>query len=271
MLASFIIMVRETLEVALIIGIVVGFIERANQHQFTKVVYQALAGGLATSGAVAWLFVYWFGGFVGRAEQMFEGATLLVGALLLTSMIVWVGRSSWRAKLEQKTAARLERAEKLGLFFFVFTAVLREGVETAIFLMAAHTARAYTLIGALLGVAAALGLGYLMFVSAKKIKLKHFFTVTSLLLMIFAAGLMARAVGEFSEAGILPSTRTLWVFGSAESSEQNWAIQTIVGLVGPITSPTALQAVVWLGYLVGTERLFKKFTPRLPPESVTVA
>lgn len=262
MLASFIIMVRETLEVALIVGIVVGFITRANQHQFTKVVYQALAGGLATSVAAAWLFVRWFGGFVGRAEQLFEGTTLLAGALLLTSMIVWVGRSSWRAKLEQKTAARLERAEKLGLFFFVFTAVLREGVETVIFLTAAHAARAYALVGALLGAVVALGIGYLMFVSAKKIKLKYFFTITSLFLMLFAAGLMARAVGEFSEAGILPSTHTLWVFGSAESSEQNWATQTIIGLVGPITSPTALQALVWLGYLIGAEWLFKKFTRR---------
>src|SRR3989344_4021212 len=124
MIESFIITFRETLEVALIVGIILGYLSRTKQTRFNNIVYIGVVFGIVASIIGAFLFNYLAGGFTGRAEEIFEGITMLVGAVLLTTMILWMMKQKHIAKeLEQKVATEIGEAHKFGIFSLVFIAV----------------------------------------------------------------------------------------------------------------------------------------------------
>src|SRR3989344_539668 len=206
MIASLIITFRETLEAALIVGIILGFLSKTKQTRYNNVVYIGVVAGITASIIGALIFMSVLGGFEGRAEQIFEGITMLIGAILLTTMIIWVSKQKeLYAGLKDKVNKNIQEANRIGLFLLIFISILREGVETIIFLGAASfNSDGNTLIGALVGIVLAIILGYVLFVSSKKINVKKFFNITSIILILFAAGLIAGAVHEFSEAKILP-------------------------------------------------------------------
>ena len=205
MIASFIITFREALEAALIVGIVLSYLARTRQTRYRSLVFLAVGAAAAASLAGAALFTTLAGGFTGRAEQIFEGATMLLGAALLTTMILWMMQQRGiAAELSARVATEVAEAHRLGLFLLVFVSVLREGIETVIFLGAVSVAAGSSLFGALAGLLSAGVLGYLIFAGSRRLELKTFFTVTSVLLILFAAGLVAQGVHELQEAGILP-------------------------------------------------------------------
>ena len=144
----------------------------------------------------------------GTAEQLFEGTTMLLAVAMLTWMIFWMRKQARNIKgeLEGKLHQALQGGHKMALFGVTFFALLREGAETALLLGAAsfQSDGSATLIGALLGLALAGCLGYLIYAAAVRLNLKLFFNITSLLLLVFAAGLVTHSVHEFQEAGILP-------------------------------------------------------------------
>ena len=108
MIESFIITFRETLEVALIVGIILGYLIKTKQTKYNNIVYMGIVFGIVASIIGALLFNYLAGGFAGRAEEIFEGITMLVGALLLTTMILWMMKQKHIAReLEQKVAAKI--------------------------------------------------------------------------------------------------------------------------------------------------------------------
>ena len=207
MISEFIITFRETLEVALVVGIVLSYLARTKQTKYNNVVYVGIGFGIVASIIGALIFIEIYGGFGGKEEEIFEGITMLVGAVLLTTMILWMIRQKHIAEdIKQRVLKNIEEASKVGLFLLVFIAVLREGIETVIFLGAASFASAgFNFMWAFLGVIAAIFLGYLLFVGSMKINIKYFFTITSILLILFSAGLVAQSIHEFQEAGILPA------------------------------------------------------------------
>ena len=209
MLAGFIIAFRESLEASLVIGIVLSYLQRTKQTVYNNVVYIAVVSGIVASIIGAIIFQRIAGGFEGSAEAIFEGVTMFLGAILLTTMILWMLRQKQvTQKLEQKVQSKIEDAKSFELFLLVFIAILREGIETIIFLNVAVRISEYgTLAGALAGLVAAIVLGYAIFVASKKINLKKFFTYTSILLILFAAGLVAHGIHEFQEVGIIPTIR----------------------------------------------------------------
>jgi len=143
MIASLIITFRETLEAALVTGIVLSYLARTRQTRYNRVVYAGVASGLVAALIGAFLFSILGRGLEGRAEQLFEGITMLLGALLLTTMILWMMRQRHVAQeLETRVAVEVAQANSWGLFSLVFLAVLREGIETVIFLGAATAASA---------------------------------------------------------------------------------------------------------------------------------
>ncbi len=206
MFPNFLIAFREVLEMSLIVGIVLSYLNKTNQTKYNNVVYVGIGAGIVGSIIGALLFHELAGDFAGRSEQIFEGVTMLIGAGLLTSMIIWMRKQKNIAKhLEQKIEAHASNDHRLGLFLLVFISILREGIETVIFLSASSLVSADTkLIGVLSGIVAAIILGYLMFVTTVRIDLKKFFTVTSTLLILFAAGLVAHGVHELGEAHLIP-------------------------------------------------------------------
>jgi len=134
-LTSFIITSRETLEAALVIGIVLAYLTRTNNYQYKKTVYYGIVFGIILSILAAVVFTLFAGGFEGRAEEIFEGSTMLFAAVLLTTMILWMMKQKHIAReIEAKVANHLEKANfnktyAYGLFVLITLAVLREGVE----------------------------------------------------------------------------------------------------------------------------------------------
>lgn len=260
MLQSFIILFRETIEAALVVGIVLGYLVRTGQNEYKKSVYLGLAAGVAASVSGAFGFQILAGGFSGRAEEIFEGITMLVGAVLLTTLIIWVIRKSAQtAELERKVANRIEGTRRAGLFLLIFFAVLREGIESVIFLSAARFASGENnLLGAGLGLAAAVVLGLLLFRGSLRINLRSFFTVTNILLILFAAGLVAGGVHELQEAGVIPIVlEHVWDINPSTSGDsypvlhENGLLGGIAkGLFGYNGNPSLIEVLSYLGYLI---------------------
>jgi len=227
MLSSFLITLRETLEAALIIGIILSYLVRTKQTKYTTFVYLGVISGIVVSIIGALLFTILAGGFYGRAEKIFEGITMLVGALLLTTLILWMMKQKHSVReLEHKVGIELSAGHRFGLFLLVFVSVLREGIETVIFLGAASFASTNNnIIDALTGIMLAIFLGAALFVGSMKINIKKFFSTTNILLILFAAGLVAHGISELQAAKIIPT-----------GIEHLWDINSIIDEKGPIGS-----------------------------------
>ena len=261
MVASFIITFRETLEAALIVGIVLGYLTRTKQTKYNKVVYIGVASAIAASVIGAMLFTTLAGGFTGRAEEVFEGVTMLIGAALLTTMILWMMRQRHiAAELQERVASEVADAHGFGLFSLVFVAVLREGIETVIFLGAAGLASANnSLVGAVAGILTAALLGYAIFAGSMRIDLKKFFSITGVLLILFAAGLVAQGVHELQEAGILPTlVEQIWDINPAVNPDGSYPLlhergyigSVLKGLFGYNGDPSLIETVSYALYLL---------------------
>ena len=261
MIESFIITFRETLEVALIVGIILAYLARTKQTKYNNTVYIGVASGIVASVIGAFLFNYLAGGFTGKAEQIFEGVIMLVGALLLTTMIIWMMKQKHIAKeLERKVATKIADTYKLGLFLLVFVAVLREGIETVIFLGAASFVTTNnSVIGALAGIIVAIFLGYLMFIGSRKINVKKFFNITSILLILFAAGLVAHGVHEFQEAGAIPTViEHIWDINPLINPDGSYPLFHEKGHIGSILKdlfgyngdPSLIEVLSYVVYLM---------------------
>ena len=251
MISSFIITFRETLEAALIIGIVLSYLVKIRQTKYNNVIYLGVISGIVASVVGAWIFITVAGGFTGRVEEIFEGITMLIGALLLTSMILWMMKQKHVAKeLENKVDRELTEAHRFGLFMLVFISVLREGIETVIFLGAASfISTENNLLGALVGIIIAILLGYAIFVGSMKINLKRFFNITSVLLILFAAGLVAHGIHEFEEAKIIPSViEHVWNINPI-LNESGYFGSILKGLFGYNGNPSLVEVLSYIIYL----------------------
>jgi high-affinity iron transporter len=246
MLESFLILFRETLEAALVVGIVLGYLARTGQARYRLPVWLAVAAGIAASALTAWLFQRLAGGFEGRGEEIFEGLVMLAGAAMITTLIVWVaGKRGAAARLEHGVERRLaaEGGQGTGLFLLVFLSVLREGVESVLFLRGTGSPW-----GALAGLAAAVLLGFLLFRGALRVRLGVFFGVTNFLLLLFAAGLVAHGLHELVEAGWLPAlVEPAWDLNPL-LPEQGVAGSLLRGLFGYNGDPTLMELLGYVAY-----------------------
>jgi len=261
-------MFRETLEAALVVGIVLSYLVRSGRSSYKRVVFLGLAAGVVASVLGALSFELLAGDFGGRSEEIFEGITMLAGAVLLTTLILWMmGKQGMSTELERKVAEELSKARRTGLFFLVFFSVLREGIESVIFLKAASFASAENnLLGAGLGLISAVLFGLLLFKGILHINLKSFFTVTNILLILFAAGLTAGGVHELQEAGVLPVlVEHVWDINPAAGGDsypllhENGFLGSIAkGLFGYNGNPSLLEVFVYIGYLAVIVALWLK-------------
>ncbi len=269
MIPEFIITFRETLEAALIVGIILSFLVRTKQTKYDNVVYIGIASGIIASIIGALLFIKLAGGFTGRTEEIFEGITMLIGALLLTTMILWMMKQKHIAsELEHKVSIEIAETHKFGLFLLVFIAVLREGIETVIFLKAASfVSTNNNLIGALAGIITAIFLGYLIFIGSMKINLKRFFNITSILLILFAAGLIAHGVHELQEAKIIPTVKEhVWDINPELNPDESYPLLHEKGYIGSILkglfgyngNPSLIEILSYIFYIIIVIILWKE-------------
>jgi high-affinity iron transporter len=253
MLASFLLSLREGLEAALIIGIVLGVLVKLKRTDLNGVVWRGvgLAALLSLLAAIALNLLGME--FEGKGEEIFEGVAMLLAAGVLTWMILWMKNhgGTLKSEIEEQTnQAALGKGQK-ALFALAFLAVFREGIELALFLLAARLTSSplQTISGALLGLSGAAVLGWILFTSTMRLSLRNFFGATNILLIIFAAGLVGLGVHEFNEAGIIPSViEHVWDLNGilSDKSEVGLLLKALVGYNG---NPSLSEVVAYLLYM----------------------
>ena len=253
MLAGFMIALREGLEAALIVGIVLGVLRKTGRSDRRGAVWAGVASAVAVS-IVGGLMLNCLGlALEGRAEAIFEGIAMLLAAGVLTWMILWMHRQGGqlRSALEQDTRQRLETASAGPLFTLAFVTVVREGIETVLFLMGAALSASWgdTLAGAALGLLTAVALGWMIFAAGRRLDLRAFFAATGVLLILFAAGLLAHGVHELQMAGLLPVVvEQMWDLG-AVLDPKSVGGGLLRSLFGYNANPSLLEVVGYMGYL----------------------
>lgn len=255
MLPSLLLALREGLEIALIVGIVFGALHQfKRQDLFPTVRLGAFSAGLLS--LVIALFLNLIGASLqGKSEAFFEGIMMWIAAGVLTWMILWMQTRAGRIKqMLTQEVGHATQSGKVPLFLVAFIAVLREGVELALFLTASVFASGVTqtLGGAVIGLALAVLLGWGLYQATIKLNLKRFFQVTGILLVLFAAGLVAHGTHEFNEVGLIPGVvEHVWDMNPVlnETSIPGQILKTLFGYNGNPSLTEVLSYLLYFGVL----------------------
>jgi high-affinity iron transporter len=266
---TFVIFLREGVEASMIVAILLAYLDRINQRRHFRDVFIGVGAALLLvlgGGVAAYLIIKQYDG--STVQTVFETVTFLVAACVLTYMTFWMQAHSrtMSADLQRRSEEALNGRARWGLGLLAFQAVGREGLETMVFTLAivfasstqaATPARGHGLLfGALLGLAVALVVAYVIFKLGRRLNLGLFFRVIGIVLMVFAAGLLADAVENMQELGWLPFLgHPLWNT-SAILSENSSLGDVFHSLLGYADHPSVLQAIVWVTFVTVTATLF---------------
>jgi len=253
MIPSFLLSLREGIEAALIIGIVLGALRKIKRSELSPQVWYGTFSAVGVSLTMG-IFLTMLGlQLEGKAEEIFEGFAMILAAGVLTWMIFWMQNQARHIKGKLETGVRQTALQtgKRGLFALAFLAVLREGIELALFLTAAvfTSSPQQTVMGGLLGLGSAAILGWLLFASIIQLNLRRFFQVTGILLLLFAAGLVAHGVHEFNEVGWIPGVvEHIWNTNPIlhEDSTLGLMLKALFGYNG---NPSLTEVVAYLAYI----------------------
>ncbi len=273
MLAGFLLALREGIEAALIISIVLGMLKKMNRHDRAPVVWLGVAGAVVLSVAAAVILNIIGAEFEGASEQAFEGFTMLLAAAVLTWMIFWMQKQGRQIQkgLEAEVREALSGGQTVTLFSVAFLAVLREGVELALFLTAVNFSAPAVggpvggevpilgWLGGVLGLIAAIVIGWLMYESALKLNLRRFFQLTSIVLIFFAAGLIGHAVGELNELGWIPPLIERVYDLNHLVPETTLFGQFMQALFGYNANPSLTEMLAYIAYFSGVFGLIRYF------------
>lgn len=207
--AAFLITFREGLEAAVIVGILLSAVRLFNAHKKSLVIWAGVAGGIIASFLFAWIFNTFTSGFEGTNEKVYEGILMFLAAGIIIHMIFWMKEQakSIRKKLTKKVELSLSNNDLWSLGGLAMIAVMREGIETVIFMKAliVQSETSNAIFSGILGIIAAVTLAIIVFTGLKKLPIKSFFQFTSLFLIFIAAGLLAHGMVEFQGADWFPT------------------------------------------------------------------
>ncbi len=254
MLATLVIFLREGVEASMIIAILLAYLNRIGKREHFRDVFIGVGAALllaTAGGAVAYETIRSYDG--SRAQVIFETATYLLAATVLTYMTFWMRKHarSLSKELRARTDAALDGRARWGLGLLAFQAVGREGLETVVFTLAIifSTSTAGALSGAIIGLACSLGVAFVIYRLGHKLNMARFFTVIGVLLMVFAAGLLADAVENLQQLGWLPVLdKPMWHTASLLSEGSAFG-DVLHSFFGYSDSPTPLQLLIYIGYL----------------------
>ena len=259
MLPTYLLSLREGLEAALIIGIVLGALQKIRRTDLASTVWLGTFLAVVISILTAFLLTTLGLSLEGKAEEIYEGITMLVAAGLLTWMIFWMSRQARTLKAELEAGVNKAAAGKTSLFWLAFIAVVREGVELALFITAAFFAGSsedlgvntiQTLTGVVLGLGTSILLGWSLFASTVRLDLRRFFQVTGFILILFAAGLVAHGIHEFNEVGwIPPIIEHVWDV-NAILDEKSIAGELLKALFGYNGNPSLTEMQAYAAYFL---------------------
>lgn len=254
MLANYLIGLREGLEAALVVSILVAYLVRLGRRDLLPALWGGVGVAVGVSLAFGALLTFGPSELASRAQEAIGGVLSLAAVALVTWMIFWMARTA--RFLKSDLQHRLDDAVAAGRLAVVVTALLavgREGLETALFLWAgakaASTTGAVPLAGAALGLATAVLLGWLLYRGSVHIDLRAFFAWTGASLVVVAAGVAAYGVHDLQEAGVLPGEDALAFDVSAAVPPTSWYGVLLKGVLNFSPTTTWLQAAVWVAYV----------------------
>lgn len=283
MLANFLIGLREGLEAALVVSILVAYLVKSDRRELLPRIWAGVA--LAVGIALAFGAALTFGprGLTFEAQEAIGGTLSLVAVAFVTWMIFWMSTAA--RGLGADLRGQIDRAADAGRWSLALVAMLavgREGLETALFLWAATQAGTREsvgsvtptwepLVGALLGILVAVVLGYLIYRGAVRLNLSVFFTWTGAFLIVVAGGVLAYGFHDLQEAGILPGLHDLAFDVSDAIPPSSWYGTLLKGVFNFSPATTWLEALAWVLYVVPVGALFLFRTrlsrPRTTPAS----
>jgi high-affinity iron transporter len=277
MLANFLIGLREGLEAALIVSILIAYLVKSGRRHLLPQIW--IGVGIAVAVSLSFGAALTFGpkGLSFEAQELIGGLLSIIAVGFVTWMIFWMAKAA--RTLSGELRAQVDKAADAGRWSLTIIAMLavgREGLETALFLWAAtQTAASGTgnttnpLLGAALGLLVAVVLGYLIYRGALKINLSRFFTWTGAFLIVIAAGVLAYGVHDLQEAGVLPGLNNLAFDVSAAVPPTSWYGTLLKGIFNFSPATTVLEAAAWLLYFIPTLTIFlyqkRRRTPAAPP------
>lgn len=273
---TFLITLREGLEAGLIVAIILAYLKSTNQRpHFRTVLIAAIAATAASLGVGAAIFAI-AGEFEGRAAEAFEGLAMLVAVGVLSWMIVWMKRQAAGIKksLEHEVAEAIGMGSVLTLALIPFSAILREGLETAVFLFAATRTSTplESTVGASAGLIVAAALAWGIYSGGYRLNLRLFFNLTGVLLIVLAAGLLVNGMKELHEVAIIPSLGPhIWDTYDVipDNSHLGRYLSTILGYD---SSPYVGLVVGYVAYVALAVAFFVLARPRpVPAPSVQTA
>jgi high-affinity iron transporter len=270
---------REGVEAALIVSIILAYLVRTGNGRSTGRIWLGVGGALVLSVILGVAIFVTIGEFQAPYEQIFEGATMLLAAGVVTWMLFWMRRQAASVSGELRAAVdrALSQGGLAGLTALAFLAVIREGLETALFLVAqASAARSESasgawsvMVGAIVGLGLAVAIGVGFYQGSRRIDLARFFRWTGVALIFIAAGLVSHAVSEFVEAGVITfGTQTLFDIAAILPSDESAG--NIVGMVlrslfGYNAQPEVVTFLAWFAYLAIALPLYlRPLRPRPP-------
>ncbi len=281
MLAPFLIMLREGFEAALVIAILYAYLQRTGRRDLLGPMWVGVAAAFVIAAAFGIALHVGIGSLEGDARARAFAAVMVFAVVVLTWMVFWMRAHSRRIKGELQEsldhAVHAAGNVKVAVVAAAFLAVLREGFEAAVFLLALSTSSdgVGLVAGAVLGLGLSAILGWMVVVGGRRLPMRQFFTVTGVVLIVFAAGLLSRAVGGLQLIGDLPLswdavydlTMFPWLTGETEVG------RFLIAIIGWDPRPSIEQTIAWAGYVgVVTWLFLRRPRPATPaPSRPTVA
>jgi high-affinity iron transporter len=267
MLATFFLMLREGLEAALIVGIVAAYLVKIGRRDALSKVAIGVGAALALSIGIGLAVTLTIERLPLVVQETLEGVAAVLAVGVLTWMLFWMRRQgrALKGELEHGIDLAISQGSTFALVALAFIAVIREGVETVLFLIpiiSFNGTGGDIMVGGLLGLAVAAGVGYAIFVAGVRVNLRRFFTVTGTILIFVSAGLVAFAIAEFAEAGLITNAGV--AFDLNRVLPDNGPIGSVLrGLFGYRSAPTPLELVGYFAYLIPVLVLFVSDRPSL--------
>lgn len=260
MFSNYLIGLREGLEAALVVGILVAYLVKTGRKDKLAPLWIGIGIAIAVSLAFGAILTYGSSSMTFEAQETFGGIMSIIAVGFVTWMVFWMKKTA--RSLKGELHGKIDAAIALGPIALAATATVavgREGLETALFLWTNIQATGDTaapIIGAVLGLATAVVLGYLIYRQAIAINLAKFFTITGAGLIVVAAGVLAYGFHDLQEAGILPGLNNTAFDIRSWYSVTSWYGTLFKGIFNFSPNPSVLEVVVWFAYLVPTMFLF---------------
>jgi high-affinity iron transporter len=260
MLATFFLMLREGLEAALIVGIVAAYLVKIGRRDALPKVALGVAAAIGLSIAIGVVVTLTIERLPVVVQDGLEGLAALLAVAVLTWMLFWMRRQgrALKGELEHGVDLAISEGTTAALIGLSFVAVIREGVETVLFLipiLSFNGTGVDTVLGGVLGLVVAAAFGWAIFVAGVRVNLRRFFTVTGTVLIFVSAGLVAFAIAEFGEAGLIANTGAAFDLNSV--LPDSGAIGSVLhGLFGYRSAPTPLELLGYVAYVLPVLILF---------------